>query len=201
MSAMPENSAIQRLGPKIAPPTLGWHLPVETARVRLRLLRLADLKAFHAYRADPVVSRYQGWTPMTQVDGAAFIEYMAGISGPVRGGWVQIGIALAETNALIGDVGLHVTEDGLVEIGFSCARPFQGHGYASEAVRLLLDLVFRSVLCKAVRAVVDERNEPCIRLLERLGFSRVDSVEAVFRGEPCIERVYLLNAPCGATNG
>ena len=46
-------------------------LPHSLKRLRLRILRPDDLDAFHAYRSDPVVAKYQGWEPMTTREATA----------------------------------------------------------------------------------------------------------------------------------
>jgi len=41
-------------------------------------------------------------------------------------------------------------------------------------------------------ATTDARNLPSLRVLERLGMTRITRVETVFRGEPCVELGYEL---------
>jgi RimJ/RimL family protein N-acetyltransferase len=43
-------------------------------------------------------------------------------------------------------------------------------------------------------SVTDARNAKSIRVLERVGFARSDAQQAVFKGEPCTELVYVYNA-------
>jgi RimJ/RimL family protein N-acetyltransferase len=52
--------------------------------------------------------------------------------------------------------------------------------------------LFRRTRVKSVRAVTDARNLASIALLERLGFRRASEQQAMFRGEPCVEYVYVL---------
>jgi len=86
--------------------TSAWRLPIAGGRVMLRPLRADDLDAFHGYRSDPEVGRYQGWSPMTRQEAAAFIASMASVSGPGRGEWIQLAIASRDTDVLLGDVGV-----------------------------------------------------------------------------------------------
>jgi len=46
-----------------------------------------------------------------------------------------------------------------------------------------------------VRAVTDARNVEAIGVLERVGFQRSRAHQAVFKGEPCTEFVYVYNRP------
>lgn len=168
-------------------------LPATGKRVRLRSLRSGDLEAFHGYRSDHGVSCYQGWLPMSKADAAAFIHSMDNVKGTARGGWIQLGIALEGSDLLVGDVGLFVSEAGdCAEIGISFARAYQGKGLASEALELLIDVVFGHTPCQSIRGVADARNLASRRLVERLGFVAASEVDAVFRGESCVEITYIL---------
>lgn len=175
-------------------------LPCTGTRVRLRRLRADDLPAFQAYRADPEVGRWQGWQPMDDAAASAFLAEMAAAGFCPAGAWCQIAIADAASDALLGDIGLHLAEDGaLLEIGYTLARAAQGAGRASEALRLALGAVFAHTSATRVRGVTDVRNAPSVRLLQRLGFQCVATQDAVFRGEPCREQVFELERPALAS--
>ena len=111
--------------------------------VSLRRLRSHDLPVFHAYRQDPAVGRYQGWSPMSVQEAAVFIRRMAAIPLLRRGDWTQLAIARSEDDALVGDLGLFVTDGGeQAEIGFTLHPAHTGRGYASSAVSAAIDLLF-----------------------------------------------------------
>jgi aminoglycoside 6'-N-acetyltransferase len=57
---------------------------------------------------------------------------------------------------------------------------------------LALELVFAATRVEQVIGITDARNAPCIRLLERAGFRHHDRRETLFRGEPCVEFVYVV---------
>lgn len=171
-------------------------LPILTPRVRVRRLAAADLPAFVAYRADPDVGRFQGWTPMSVEASRGFIEEMSTAPGLVGGRWWQLAIADASTDALLGDIGLHPdAQFGELELGFTLAASHQGRGLAREALAALLGALFRETNLQGVRGVTDARNGPSIVLLERLGFRRAAEQRTRFRGEPCMEYVYVLDRP------
>jgi RimJ/RimL family protein N-acetyltransferase len=168
-------------------------LPWRAARVTLRRLRPADLARFQAYRGDPEVGRYQGWEPMTDADAAATIAEMAAAPLPTLGGWVQIAIADAADDALIGDIGLHVSESGEeAELGITLAPEAQGRGLAEEAARTLIAGLASATAVRRLIGITDARNAPSARLLERLGMTFEAEEETIFRGESCLERRYAL---------
>jgi len=58
------------------------------------------------------------------------------------------------------------------EIGFTVAAAYQGHGYAVEAVRRVVDHLFADQGLRRISAECDARNLRSARLLERAGFRR-----------------------------
>jgi aminoglycoside 6'-N-acetyltransferase len=168
-------------------------LPRIAGGVSLRRLATSDLAAFQAYRHDPDVGLYQGWTPMSDAEARAFLDDMsaAPLLRPSR--WSQLGIADAGTMGLVGDVGLLLAADGReAEIGFTLARHAQGRGLGAAAVRAAIALAFEVTGAQRVVAITDTRNLPCLRLLERVGMQRTASASALFRGEPCVEHTYFI---------
>lgn len=168
-------------------------LPREFPGGCLRRLQPADLAAFQAYRRIPELGRYQGWSPMTDAEALEFLAEMTRAPLFAPGKWVQLGIAEPATDVLVGDIGLHLSEDGRTgEVGFTLHPSTQGHGVASSAVREALQLLFGVTEAAQVLGITDALNLSSIRLLERLGFKYRESRNVVFRGEQCSERVYAL---------
>lgn len=168
-------------------------LPREFPGGRLRRLHPGDLDAFQAYRALPEVGRYQGWSPMPDAQALAFLREMHEFPLFANGQWLQLGIAEPDSDGLVGDIGLYLSEDGTDgEIGFTLQPSSQGRGIAGRAVREALQLFFAATRATRILGITDERNRPSINLLERAGFALVEIRQVEFRGEPCTERVYAL---------
>jgi RimJ/RimL family protein N-acetyltransferase len=97
-------------------------LPITAGDVTLRRLAMVDLPAFLAYRSDPDVARYQSWGETEEASARALIDDMASAIIPMRGAWRQIAV-VGKDVALLGDIGLHVSEDGReAEIGRAVQR-------------------------------------------------------------------------------
>jgi RimJ/RimL family protein N-acetyltransferase len=142
------------------------------ARVELRRFTEADLDAFVAYRSIPDVALYQSWeAPYPAEAGAAFIQEMLAQDPDTPGEWFQFAIGLSETGELIGDCAACPDADDprQVEIGFTLSPEHQGHGYATEAARLLLGYLFGLRGKHRVSGECDARNAASARVLERLG--------------------------------
>lgn len=152
-------------------------MEIVTRNLRLDDLRPEDAPALFAYRGDPDVARFQGWRPASVVDAERFIESQRAIAPDTPGSWWQRAIRLRDSGGLIGDAGLHFVDADTVELGISVAPVHQRHGFAREALEVVLDFAFGGLGKHRVYASVDPRNTACVRLLEGLGLRR----EAHFR--------------------
>ena len=154
-------------------------LPLLSERLRLDPLRPDDAAALFAYRSDPEVSRYQGWKlPVTRDDIDAFIQANAEVRLGQRDTWSQLAMRPRDGATLLGDVGLHFTANkDEAELGVTVAPAHQGKGYATEALRTVLELLFGPLAQHRVFGSVDPRNTASVRLLEAIGMRQ----EAHFR--------------------
>lgn len=96
--------------------------PLLTPRLRLRDLAPRDLDAFLAYRADPEVARFQGWSDYTRADAEAFFARQAQATFGAPESWYQVGVADRASDRLLGDCALHFLDAQQVELGFTLAR-------------------------------------------------------------------------------
>ena len=143
----------------------------------------ADLEAFVAYRADPDVERYQGWSDYTLGQGRSLIESMQGLRPGVPGEWYQFALEERTDGKLIGDLALHVSESEPreAEVGFTIAPEHQGQGYGTEALRTLLGYAFGELGLHRVIAVTDVLNAPAAALLAAVGMRQeAHFVENIF---------------------
>jgi RimJ/RimL family protein N-acetyltransferase len=87
---------------------------------------------------------------------------------------VMLGVELAATGELVGDVMLRWTssKSRSGEVGYVLNPAHQGHGYGSEAVNAVLRLAFEELGLHRVISRIDARNGPSIALSERLGMRR-----------------------------
>jgi len=140
-----------------------------TARLRVGLLHPDDADALFAYRADPVVARFQGWCPADVAEVRGFIDRQS--TAPVPTGWFQRAIRLCDGNRLIGDLGVNLPEEATdpVEFGISIAPAHQGSGYAGEVLQALFGQVFGPWKRHRIHASVDPRNAASMAMLRGAG--------------------------------
>jgi RimJ/RimL family protein N-acetyltransferase len=146
----------------------------ETPRLEARPFAPADVPAFVAYRANPDVARYQGWSDYTTELGTRLVQDMQGAQPGVPGEWYQFALVDRTTGTLVGDLALKVDEHEPreAEVGFTLAPEHQGKGYGTEALRALLGYSFEAFGLHRMIAVTDALNLPAAALLERVGMRR-----------------------------
>jgi RimJ/RimL family protein N-acetyltransferase len=165
----------------------------ETPRLLIRRFEAGDLPTLLAYRNDPDVARYQSWETMSEQEGRSLIAEQRTEEPGAPMSWFQFAFALKSTGELIGDAMLHVGGDTrLGEIGYTLATAHQKQGFAQEAMRAIIAYAFATLQLHRIHAVLDVRNTPSARLLERLGMRNEGHFlqNAWYKGEWCDEYVY-----------
>jgi RimJ/RimL family protein N-acetyltransferase len=88
------------------------------------------------------------------------------------GTWTQLAVAIRDApSELVGDIGVRVEPvEPTVEVGFTVAREHWRRGYASEALRAVVEhLLHADRGFVRVVAFTDHRNEAAQHVLERAG--------------------------------
>jgi len=157
---------------------------IETERLVLRRSAPDDAEAIAGYRSDPIVRRYQGWGDTDAATVRTQIEEMARRAPGEPGGWVQFTVLERKTGRLAGDVGLSPAdgEPGVIKVGYTIDPAFQGLGYATEAVRALVDYAFETLGADVVRAYASAENLPSHRVAEKAGLKLMERFEGVDDG-------------------
>lgn len=165
-----------------------------TERLRIRAFCAEDVPILVAYRGDPEVARFQGWSEFDEAQGREFVANLRRGRPGVPGEWYQFALELRSEGTLVGDIGLRVVADdpGTADIGYTLMRSYQGRGLASEAVRAVIELAFSRLGVRRIQATIDERNVRSLALARRLGMTEEAAVETIWRGEYCVDRIFAL---------
>jgi len=169
----------------------------KTPRLLLRPFQEMDSESFASYRSDPRVARYQSRSsPYTLDQAIVFLKEMEIVQAGAPGTWYQLAVERQCQPGLIGDCAFEVSANDKcqAQIGFTFAPAFQKQGYATEAVKGLLDYMSGELHLHRVVATCEVENEASVRLLERLGMRREAAwIENVwFKGAWGSEYVYAL---------
>jgi len=157
-------------------------LPIETERLLIRpFTPSSDSHAMVEVYCDPDVMRFiPGGALAGEETVRALLESYAGAQA--ERGFSSWALVEREAGRLVGDVGFgifHPTGD--VELGYTLARNCWGRGYASEAAEACLTAALTHLDAPRIVAVVDAENEASIRVPERIGMTRIESIEAYGR--------------------
>jgi RimJ/RimL family protein N-acetyltransferase len=162
--------------------------PILTERLLLRPLTAGDAEALLAYRGQPDVCRYVPFEPMDRrVIAERLAAQWASTTLTDEGQAVTLGIELARTGELVGDVVLfwRSREHLGGEIGYILNPGFAGNGYATEAAHAMLRLGFEDLGLHRIVARIDERNEASAKVARRLGMRQEARLvrNEMFKGE------------------
>ena len=139
---------------------------ITTSRLVLRDLDEHDAENILLLNSDPEVLRYVQDVPFAEE--AAARKWIADIPMTLPFGIGRWAIE-APNGSWIGRCSLRRQADGEVLMGYRLLREHWGRGYASEAVRLMLDLAFREYRLPYVLSKVARGNLASIRVIEKNG--------------------------------
>ncbi|UYO96822.1 GNAT family N-acetyltransferase [Microbacterium sp. M28] len=155
--------------------------PVRTARLEIRRARPDDLDGIWAYRSLPEVNQWLGRIP------GSLETFRERMQDPERLSTLFVISPASHGDAepvIIGDVMVRISDgwaqqevaDQAVgveaELGWVLAPAFTGRGYATEAIRAVIDVCFGSLGLRRIHAGCFAANESSWRLMERLGMRR-----------------------------
>jgi len=141
-------------------------IPVlETERLTLRAPRLEDAKAVAQLANDRRIAENTARIPhpYSLVDAEKFIASVNRVDG-------EIAFLITREKVVLGAVGIAMAEHEPPEIGYWLGMKFWGHGYATEAVRAVIDHAFADRDFEALAAGARVTNPASRRVLEKCGF-------------------------------
>jgi RimJ/RimL family protein N-acetyltransferase len=151
--------------------TLSLPAPIETSRVRVRPLALADLEPLMAVNGDPEVTKFLPYKTWQSLDDArAWHDRMRGFEA--AGGTIQMVIARRADDVAIGTclIFRHDEAARSAELGFVLGRAYWRTGIMGEAMEALVAQAFGPMGLQRLVAVVEPNNAASAALLRRLGF-------------------------------
>lgn len=145
------------------------------ARLALREFTVSDEAALHAIVSDPEVTAYTLWGPNEPTDTRAFLAAaVAQADTPEARSGYHLAATEKDSGELVGSVTLDIESTAHARglVGFVFAPHCWGRGYASEAMRLMLDFGFGALGLHRVAAHCHPEHAACARVLEKAGMRR-----------------------------
>ena len=169
---------------------------LKTERLFLRNYKEEDLTDIMTYFSNEEVSRYEDFYPMSKEQVGEIISEWKNMDN-------RLVAECKENHKVIGSVGYWVDEEGHHCIDYDFNPEFGGSGYATEACRELIHYLFEGKGISEVFGDCDVRNETSWRLMERLGFERMQRLENQSYkndadGKPIMIQTYLYGLKAGA---
>lgn len=144
---------------------------IETCRLRLRPPTLTDAESlFAGYAQEPEVSKYVVWRPHNDI-ATTYTFLQRCVQCWAERTAFPWAIIRNEDGALLGMCELRIRR-WQADLGYGLARPFWGHGYATEAVQSLVDWALAQKEVRRVWAVCDVENHASARVLEKVGMTK-----------------------------
>jgi len=155
----------------LSPPMFFYHLPVlQTADLILRKPARKDAKDIFRYASDPEVARYVLWEPHRSLaETRSFVRFLQSrIRAGYPSSWV---VQLKSGGPVIGTIGFiwYSDENRSAELGYSFSREYWNRGFASQALKSVIDASFRSLPLNRIEAQHDVRNPASGRVMEKCG--------------------------------
>jgi [ribosomal protein S5]-alanine N-acetyltransferase len=144
----------------------------QTRRLKIRNLLETDLDAFHQYRSNPEITKYQGFDTFTREQASQFIEEQKNKIFIKPGEWVQYGIENVHSGQLVGDCAIYIqpADSRIAETGITISHIYQRQGFAKETMQGMLGFLFREKGIHRIVETVDAQNEASIQMLKSLSF-------------------------------
>jgi ribosomal-protein-alanine N-acetyltransferase len=164
---------------------------IRTERLVLREITDDDLPEIFYQRSDPQMMKYLDRAPARSQENAA--EFLGRLKATLSANeGITWGITLKGEPRLIGNIAIWRIdkEHHRAEIGYALHPEHQSKGYASEALKAILDYGFHTMKLHSLEANVNPKNNASIKLLEKNNFVR----EAYFRENYYFDGRYLDSA-------
>ncbi|MDQ0721838.1 MULTISPECIES: GNAT family N-acetyltransferase [unclassified Paenibacillus] len=147
------------------------HFPnVETERLYLRELTLADRQVVFEHFAEPDVTRFMDIEPCRDVKEAEeIIQFHIDDSG------CRYGLFHKTDGEFIGTAGFHCWNQespSKAEIGFDLSSSYWGQGLMQEALSAIIEIGWNKMNLDFIEATVEQANIQSQSLLEKLNFSK-----------------------------
>ncbi|MDT5042734.1 MAG: [ribosomal protein S5]-alanine N-acetyltransferase [Actinoplanes sp.] len=146
-------------------------MELETPRLLLREFRPDDRPAVHSFAADPLVTRYTAWGPLTAEETAAELRASAAVARELPRVRYALAVTDRSTGAVLGSIELRVTSTRhrRGSLDFAFGRSAWGRGYATEAAVALVGFGFGELGLRKITATCSPENAASSRVLTKIG--------------------------------
>jgi RimJ/RimL family protein N-acetyltransferase len=147
---------------------------LESERLILRGFEPADFDAYADYHQNAEVYRFLYQEPPKGDAQRAAFDAQLGRSFEADGDAMHFAVVVKDGGDLVGEVILKLASKAARqgEVGYIFNPRFAGRGYATEALKRLVDFAFDELYFHRLFARLDAKNHGSAGVVERLGFRR-----------------------------
>ena len=162
---------------------------IETERLILRNYKVSDFEDVFKYFSNEEVCKFEDFYPMS-------VEQVKNIIDEWKEMDNRLVVVLKSSNIVLGSIGYWPDNEGHHCIDYDFNPEYGGNGYATEAGKALIKHLFEEIGVNAVYGDCDIRNEASWKLMERLGFYRMQQFDNQTykdneNGQPILISTYL----------
>jgi len=149
-------------------------MQLESRRLILREFSMSDWPALNAYTSDPEVVKYMPFGPTTEAQTREHISECLTTAAEQPRRIYELAVVVRAENYLIGTatIALHPQEWRHASFSYLLHPHYWGYGYATEAMRTLINFGFRDLHLHRLEDTADTRNQASVRVMEKLGMRR-----------------------------
>ncbi len=145
---------------------------LRTPRLLLRPLQVRDCGALVANLNNLAIAQtlLRSPYPYTEQDALSFVH--VAMESRALGMWMQCGIDLCASGALIGSIGLSLTEEFMrADVGYWISEACWNRGYATEALQAMIDFGFSQLGLIRIQANHFSENPSSGRVMQKAGMT------------------------------
>lgn len=156
---------------------------LETERLSLRMITTKDAPFMLALFNSPGWLKYIGDRNVhTEAEAEAYIKKFY-LTSYTENGYGSYAVVLKDCNTTIGSCGVYKRPNlDNPDIGFAFLPDYLGKGYGYEAANAVMEYARKELGMKTILGFTVEYNQPSIKLLEKLGLSKMGTY--TFENDP-----------------
>ncbi|MCL2321418.1 MAG: GNAT family N-acetyltransferase [Oscillospiraceae bacterium] len=172
------------------------YIKIETTRLILRSLKESDAEAVSNNIKQPI-AQHLIYDMVLETEEAAlnWINWINNEKFNIAIPNVVLAIELKSSHECIGLIGVAPKQeiDNDIEIFFQIADEYQNNGYATEATKAMIWWAFEKADQDVLSAIVKPENKASRRVIEKLGFIYVETMNLPYDGTDCAFDYFRLN--------
>ena len=160
---------------------------IETERLILREFTVNDVQELHSICSQPYILKWMPDWKRTVAERKEWISwvqnnYLKATKNVAR---IMLAVTLKSSKQLIGMIGIGNKEEvnNEIEIAYFISEKYSSNGYISEASKAMIEWAFNNLKLDYLIAIVEPDNIPSQRVIEKCGFTKLDTKMIINSGD------------------